>query len=204
MPKKNELEVEQRRNEINAKKSDLELQALKVISKLEQYILILFAWTGGTSIYLTTKMPSAAAFAISILLMCLFLAASFIHIGMAKSRITTMNSIIMFLTERYKNVREDARTLMELERNRKGSPTANVVGNIEGPVMDMDSFIARTMTIYDDATDFSDFEKVYHKMIYVSWGIGGIFIPIVLIMSFCNYYYYGEDSSSPDNPSFAA
>lgn len=183
------LEVEQRRNAIYEKTSDLELQALKVVSKLDQYILILFAWTGGISIYLTTKIPSDVAFAISILLMCLFLAISFIHIGMAKSRIIKMNSFIMLLTERYKNVREEARTLMELERNRKGRLAANVVDNIEGPVMDMDSFIARTMTIYDDATDFSDFEKVYHKMIYVSWGIGGIFIPVVLVMSFCNYYY---------------
>lgn len=62
--------------------------------------------------------------------------------------------------------------------------------NSEAPVMNMDSFIARTMTICDDSMDFSDFEKVYYKMIYMSWGIcGGIYIPVVLIISFFNYYY---------------
>ncbi|KAK4711304.1 hypothetical protein R3W88_005817 [Solanum pinnatisectum] len=195
------LEVEQRRKAIYEKKWDLELQALKVVSKLKQHTLFLFALTGGISIYLTTKIPSAVCFAISILLMCLFLADSFIRIGMAKSRITTMNMLIMDLTQRYKDLREETRNLMEFERSKKGR-LANVVDNSEGPVMDMDSFIARTKTIYDDTTDFSDFEKAFHKMIYVSWGIGGIFIPAVLFMSFCNYYY-GQDSPSPDKLSFA-
>lgn len=171
------LEVEQRRNEINEKKFDLELEALEIVSRLEKHIFFLFACTGGMSIYLTTKKPSAAAFAIFILLMCLFLAGSLLHIIMAKSRITTMNIVIMSLMEGYKNVREEAGTLMELEWNRKGRLAANVVDNSEAPVMNMDSFIARTMTICDDSMDFSDFEKVYYKMIYMSWGIcGGIYI----------------------------
>lgn len=109
------LEVEQRRNEINEKKFDLELEALEIVSRLEKHIFFLFACTGGMSIYLTTKKPSAAAFAIFILLMCLFLAGSLLHIIMAKSRITTMNIVIMSLMEGYKNVREEAGTLMELE-----------------------------------------------------------------------------------------
>ncbi|KAH0770648.1 hypothetical protein KY290_014629 [Solanum tuberosum] len=98
------LEVEQRRKAIYEKKWDLELQALKVVSKLKQHTLFLFALTGGISIYLTTKIPSAVTFAISILLMCLFLADSFIRIGMAKSRITTMNMLIMNLTQIYKDL----------------------------------------------------------------------------------------------------
>lgn len=77
---------------------------------------------------------------------------------------------------------------MEFDQSKKRR-LANVVDNSEVPVMDMDSFIARTKTICDDATDFSDFEKARHKMIDVSWGFGGIFIPVVLFMSFCNYYY---------------
>lgn len=195
------LDVERRRNALNQMNWDLERQALEVVSKLEQHTLFLFAWTGGISIYLTTSIPSAMAFAMSILLMCLFLADSFIHIGMAKSRITKMNVLIMNLMRSYKYLREETRNLMEFDRSKKGR-LANVVDNSEGPVMDMDSFIARTKTICDDATDFSDFEKAHHKMIDVSWGIGGIFIPVVLFMSFCNYYY-GQDASSPDKLSFA-
>ncbi|TMX01396.1 hypothetical protein EJD97_024574 [Solanum chilense] len=165
---------------------DLERQALEVVSKLEQHTLFLFAWTGGISIYLTTSIPSAMAFAMSILLMCLFLADSFIHIGMAKSRITKMNVLIMNLMRSYKYLREETRNLMEFDRSKKARlRLANIVDNSEGPVMDMDSFIARTKTICDDATDFSDFEKAHHKMIDVSWGIGG------------------QDSSTPDKLSFA-
>ncbi|PHU26431.1 hypothetical protein BC332_04763 [Capsicum chinense] len=82
----------------------------------------------------------------------------------------------------------------------KGVAT-DVVDNNEGSGMDMVSFIARTMTISDDAEDFSDFEKHYHKMISSSWGIGGIIIPVVLLMSFFNYYYE-QGFSSPVKLSF--
>ncbi|XP_059292803.1 uncharacterized protein LOC132046244 [Lycium ferocissimum] len=182
------LEVEQRSDAINKQKFDLELQAGKVISELDKNILFLMLFIGGMSMYLTTKIPSATAFAISVLLMCLFVVVSFMHISMAKSRITSMNVIIKILTERYKEVRVDARILMELEESRKRRLAANVVDNSEDPIVDMDFFIARTKTICD-ATDSSDFEKVYHKIIYMSWGIGGIYIPLVLVMSYFNYYY---------------
>lgn len=104
------LEVEQRNSTILREKNDLERRADKVISELSNNILFLFAFMGGISIYLTIKIPTATAFAISILLMCLFLAGTFILVGMAKSRITLMNAFIEGFTERYKKVREDAKT----------------------------------------------------------------------------------------------
>ncbi|KAM3362495.1 hypothetical protein P3S68_017349 [Capsicum galapagoense] len=76
------LEVEQRRRSIEKHKFDLELQALKVVSELDKKIVFHDAFTSGISIDLTAQIVSAAAFAISILLMCSFFAASFIHIRM--------------------------------------------------------------------------------------------------------------------------
>ncbi|XP_009589134.1 uncharacterized protein [Nicotiana tomentosiformis] len=190
------LEVEQRSSAILREKNDLERRADKVISELSNNILFLFAFMGGISIYLTIKIPTATAFAISILLMCLFLAGTFILVGMAKSRITLMNAFIQGFTEKYKKVREDATILMELEQNRKRWLAANVVDNSEGLVMSMDFFIDRAKNI-SDAIDFSDFEKHYYKLINLSWVLGGIYIPVVLVLSYFNYYY-GQDSSSLD------
>lgn len=182
------LEVEQRNSTILREKNDLERRADKVISELSNNILFLFAFMGGISIYLTIKIPTATAFAISILLMCLFLAGTFVLVGMAKSRITLMNTFIEGFTERYKKVREDATILMELEQNRKRRLAANVVDNSEGLVMSTDFFIDRAKNI-SDAIDFSDFEKHYYKLINLSWVLGGIYIPVVLVLSYFNYYY---------------
>nr|XP_016505300.1 PREDICTED: uncharacterized protein LOC107823213 [Nicotiana tabacum] len=85
---------------------------------------------------------------------------------------------------------------MELEQNRKRWLAANVVDNSEGLVMSMDFFIDRAKNI-SDAIDFSDFEKHYYKLINLSWVLGGIYIPVVLVLSYFNYYYR-QDSSSLD------
>ncbi|KAM3285254.1 hypothetical protein P3S67_024053 [Capsicum chacoense] len=48
---------------------------------------------------------------------------------------------------------------------------------------------------------FLTLRNIYHKMISSSWGIGGIIIPVVLLMSFFNYYYE-QGFSSPVKLSF--
>lgn len=176
------LEVEERNNEVLPQEIELEKQAKRVISEMYKSVFSLLVCSVGI-FYQTTKVPSTNNFAISILLMCLFLAGVSIHTGMSKTRITRKNMLLMFWIGRHQRVRVEARILMELENNRKRRLAANFVDTSEGPVITMDSFITRTKTIYD-APDFFDFEKIYHKKINLCWVLGGVYLPAMLVLTY--------------------
>lgn len=193
------LKVEQKRNKLDSQKNELQQQADSAISSLYKNILLYVAYTGGIIYFHTTELPSAIAFNVSILSMCLFMTGLFFHTSWAKSMITRRDGYIEFFAERHKRLRVDARILVELENNRRRRRlAANIADNSEGPLIDMASFMTRCKTIYD-AADFYDFLKVYHKKINLSWVLGGVYVLFVLIIAFFNYYYkQGQDYSFSD------